>query len=313
MPYVFFALGSNVGDRFANLKAAIAGLGRHFPMTSVSPVYETEPKYDEQQPPFLNAVAKASTSKGVAEVFDLVEQTEKSLGKQKKSKNGPRNIDIDVIFYGDQVYNCGGRIVPHEKMQERAFVLAPLMDVAPGQKHPTLRKTVAELLEALPEKERKKVKKTDLKLGALPSGEKPARKTDLKLQVVEGGVVTVPLAGEAEIVAVSSVEEAEEAIRSVGVEDDYAVKAMAQKAITKVIRLGGVRAPMANILKQEMLSLGGDAAVHRHAVSCKVGRTDVLLIGTLRQLRLLVSKLRAQVAEASGIADAVGNALREYT
>lgn len=286
MPYVFLGLGSNLGDRLAQLQSAIDALSDAFAVVAVSPVYETQPKYEADQPRFLNAVVKAYTEKSATEVVALVAQTEARLGKQKHATaggKGPRSIDIDILFVGGEVLKTHDWTVPHDRMQERAFVLAPLNDVSPAFRHPVLHKTVAELWATLPKEEKQAVEKTNSKLNAVHSS----------------------------VVPVASVDAAEELIRSVGVDDVYSVKTMAQKTITRVIRLKGVRATMANILKQEMLSLGGDAAVHKDAVSCKVEKTDVLLIGTLKQLRQLVSKLRVQVAEAQQIAYAVDEALRE--
>ncbi|MBI5226197.1 2-amino-4-hydroxy-6-hydroxymethyldihydropteridine diphosphokinase [Candidatus Micrarchaeota archaeon] len=286
MPYVFLGLGSNVGDRFAHLQAAVDSLSDAFAVFAVSPVYETAPKYESDQPQFLNAVAKVYTEKSVSDVIAAVEQTEKNLGKHKKPTTGgkgPRTIDIDVLFMGGEVFDQNGWHVPHPAIDERAFVLAPLNDIAPAFRHPVLQKSMAEMWAAIPSEEKKSVTKTDLKLTAVSSS----------------------------VVPIASVDQAEQLIREVGVDDVYSVKSMAQKTVTKVIRLKSVRATMANILKQEMLSLGGDAAVHKDAVSCKVDKTDVLLIGTLKQLRQLVSKLRVQVAEAQQIAYAVDGALRE--
>lgn len=286
MPYVFLGLGSNVGDRFAHLNAAVDALSDAFAVVAVSPVYETQPKYEPDQPLFLNAVVKAYTEKSASDVVALVKQTEEKLGKQKQPTaggKGPRTIDIDIIFVGGESMKTDDWTVPHARIQERAFVLAPLNDLAPAFRHPVLHKTVAELWAALPKEEKQAVEKTNSKLNAVHSA----------------------------VVPIASVDVAEELIRSVGVDDVYSVKTMAQKTITRVIRLKSVRATMANILKQEMLSLGGDAAVHKDAISCKVEKTDVLLIGTLKQLRQLVSKLRVQVAEAQQIAYAVDEALRE--
>jgi len=286
MPYVFLGLSSNMGDRQAHLQSAVDALGDAFAVVAVSPVYDTAPKYELDQPRFLNAVIKAYTEKDAASIVHLVEQTEKKLGKHKVEsvrRKGPRNIDIDVLFVGGEVFESGGWRVPHAQLHDRAFVLGPLKDLAPAFRHPLLKQTVAELWDALPPEEKKSVEKTDLKLNAVSSA----------------------------VVPIASVDHAEELIRAVGVDDVYSVKTMAQKTITRVIRLKGVRATMANILKQEMLSLGGDAAVHKDAISCKVEKTDVLLIGTLKQLRQLVSKLRVQVAEAQQIAFAIDAALRE--
>ncbi len=275
-------IGSNVGDRLANLKAAVAELSRHFAVVAVSPVYRTQPMYEKNQPDFLNAVLKAYTEKTVLEAVKAVQDSEAALGKQKQGKNGPRTIDIDLLFFGDFAGQADGFVVPHPRVQERAFVLAPLRDIASNLIHPVLRKTAMELWEALPDSE-KNVEKMGEKISAVSARVEP----------------------------VTDVAKAEELIAAVGVDDAYAVKTMAQKTITKVVRLSGIRCPMANILKQEMLSLGGDAAVHKDAVSCKIESTDVLLIGTLKQLRQLVSKLRVQVAEAQEIAYVVDQALRQ--
>ena len=286
MPYVFLGLSSNVGDRFASLQAAVDALADVFAVVAVSPVYDTAPKYEKDQPRFLNAAVKAYTEKNVSDVIAQVVQTEKKLGKHKQESpggKGARNIDIDVLFVGGEVYCDANWTVPHAQLQERAFVLAPLNDLAPAFRHPQLHQTVAELWASLPQEEKKTVEKTDLKLAAVASS----------------------------VVPIASIDQAEQLIRSVGVDDVYSVKTMAQKTVTKVIHLKGVRATMANILKQEMLSLGGDAAVHKDAVSCKIEKTDVLLIVTLKQLRQLVSKLRVQVAEAQQIAYAVDEALRQ--
>ncbi|MDP2717591.1 MAG: 2-amino-4-hydroxy-6-hydroxymethyldihydropteridine diphosphokinase, partial [Candidatus Micrarchaeota archaeon] len=275
----------NVGDRLANIQAAVRELSRHFSVVAVSPVYQTKPMYDTNQPDFLNAVVKAHTQKTVGEAVQAVRACEAALGKKKEGENGPRNIDIDFLLFGDFAGNADGFDVPHPKIAERAFVLAPLMDVAPKLKHPVLQKTASELWDALLESEQKNVEKMGDKIPAVSAAIEP----------------------------IQTISQAEELIAAIGVDDVYAVKTMAQKTITKVVRLPNIRCAMANILKQEMLSLGGDAAVHQDAVSCKVESTDVLLIGTLKQLRQLVSKLRVQVAEAQQIAYAVDEALREQS
>ncbi|MBI4361109.1 2-amino-4-hydroxy-6-hydroxymethyldihydropteridine diphosphokinase [Candidatus Micrarchaeota archaeon] len=282
MAYVYLGLGSNVGNREQNLQRAVHALGQDFANVNGSPIYETKPKYNADQPEFLNAVVKAYTEKPVKEVVAAIQSVEKRLGKKKQSKNGPRNIDIDFLFYDAFVGNQDGFIVPHPKIAERAFVLAPLKDVAPHLLHPVLKKTVQQLWDELPEQEKKSVKKMDSKLPA-----------------VHATLETIP-----------SIGHAEKRMRDIGVQDTYSVKSMAQKTISLVIRLENVRATMANILKQEMLALGGDAAVHKDCISNKIEKSDVLLIGTVKQLRQLVSKLRVQVAEAQDIAFAVDQILR---
>jgi 2-amino-4-hydroxy-6-hydroxymethyldihydropteridine diphosphokinase len=280
--YAFLALGSNVGPRAKNLQSAVKELSHHFSVVLASPVYQTKPMYERNQPVFLNAVVKIHTLKSLTECEEGIKAAEKALGKTKSTKNGPRNIDIDLLFYGDVQASEAGFVVPHPKIQERAFVLAPLKDIAPNFIHPYFKKSVLLLWNELLEKEKQTVKKMDEKLYPITAYIEP----------------------------IANVSSAEEIISAVGVDDAYAVKTMAQKTIIKVIRLKTIRPAMANILKQEMLSLGADAAVHKDCVSCKIEFTDVLLIGTLKQLRQLISKLRVQVAEAQEIAFAVDDALR---
>ncbi len=113
------------------------------------------------------------------------------------------------------------------------------------------------------------------------------------------------------VIEITSVSQAEEEIKAVGVDSEYAVKLMANKTIFRVIKVNGVRNAMANILKQEMLSIGGDVAVHKDCVNCKVEKTDVIIMGTLRQFRMLITRMKIQVAESKAVINAIEKALNE--
>ena len=110
---------------------------------------------------------------------------------------------------------------------------------------------------------------------------------------------------------ISSLSQAENEIRAVGVDDEYAIKLMANKAVFRVIKAYGVRNAIANILKQEFLSIGGDAAVHKDCVNCRVNESDVLLMGSVRQFRMLITRMKIQVSESSKVIEAVEKALND--
>lgn len=115
----------------------------------------------------------------------------------------------------------------------------------------------------------------------------------------------------ASVLRVETLQEAEKQVRAVGVDEDYPVKLMANKAIFRVIKVYGVRNAIANILKQEMLSIGGDAAVHKDCVNCRVNESDVVIMGTVRQFRLLITRMKIQVSESTKVIEAVEAALNE--
>jgi 2-amino-4-hydroxy-6-hydroxymethyldihydropteridine diphosphokinase len=145
----YLSLGSNLGDRAANLRAALAQLDAGGRLLAVSALYETQPVDAPGQPWFLNCVAAVQTGKTPLELLQLALQIEAAMGRLRIRKNGPRNIDIDVVLFGDRVVDEPGLKIPHPAMQQRRFVLAPLVEIAPEARHPELGKTARELLEAL--------------------------------------------------------------------------------------------------------------------------------------------------------------------
>ena len=143
---VYLALGSNLGDREANLKQAIASLSPQMEVKAKSRVYETPPWGYTDQPKFLNQVVKVDTYVGPEPLLKHLKRLEVALGRVPSFENGPRLIDIDILFYDDLVLNTSSLVIPHPQLHERAFVLMPLHDIAPALSHPSLGKTVSEML-----------------------------------------------------------------------------------------------------------------------------------------------------------------------
>jgi 2-amino-4-hydroxy-6-hydroxymethyldihydropteridine diphosphokinase len=150
MPEIaYLSLGSNLGDRAANLGAAIAGLSAAGPVRTVSAFYETQPVDVPDQPWFLNCVVEIETEKPPRDLMKTVLAIEAEMGRLRLERKGPRKIDIDILLMGDRVVEELGLKIPHPAMHQRRFVLQPLVDVAPEARHPVLRKTVRELLADL--------------------------------------------------------------------------------------------------------------------------------------------------------------------
>ncbi|MBI4891296.1 MAG: 2-amino-4-hydroxy-6-hydroxymethyldihydropteridine diphosphokinase [Acidobacteria bacterium] len=149
MTEAWVGLGSNLGHREGYLRAALAGLAGLGEVVCVSPVYETAPVGFLDQGAFLNAVACIRTALPAAEFMAGLQALERAGGRVRAMANGPRTIDLDLLFWGAEVVETEGLVVPHPRLHERAFVLAPLSDVAPGLVHPRLGKTVRELLSEL--------------------------------------------------------------------------------------------------------------------------------------------------------------------
>ena len=143
---VYLALGSNLDDRLANLKQAITALSPQMEVKAKSRVYETPPWGYTEQPTFLNQVIKASTYLEFEPLLKHIKRLEIALGRKPSFKNGPRLIDIDILFYDDLVLNTASLVIPHPHMHERGFVLLPLMDIAPDLVHPVHKKSVREML-----------------------------------------------------------------------------------------------------------------------------------------------------------------------
>ena len=145
MATVYLCLGSNLGDREANLSQALLLLSPKVIVRKVSSVYETRPVGYEEQPMFLNLTCQVATSLDPEELLRLVKDIEANMGRKPDFRNAPRLIDIDILFYNARVIKTEGLTIPHPRLAERAFVLIPLSEIAPGLVHPELGRKIAEL------------------------------------------------------------------------------------------------------------------------------------------------------------------------
>lgn len=149
---VYLSLGSNVGDRAANLKDAIARLAALGEVVAASSFYETEPVEFSAQPWFLNCAVRLDTQKLPEQLLAGILLLEQQMGRQRRrgQKKGPRTIDIDILLYGDSIIELPGLTVPHPAMHERRFVLEPLGEIAGDVRHPALERNIEELRDSLP-------------------------------------------------------------------------------------------------------------------------------------------------------------------
>jgi len=146
---VYLALGTNLGNRVENLRAALQALLPLVDIQAASPVYETPPWGYTDQPAFLNMVLQANTELLPADLLRELKRIEVELGRQPNFRYGPRLIDLDILFYGDQVVELETLGIPHPRLHERAFVLVPLADLALHLRHPLMGKTVRDLLASV--------------------------------------------------------------------------------------------------------------------------------------------------------------------
>jgi len=146
----FLALGSNLGDREANLRTAVTLLqGDEIRVRRGSSLYETAPQELLDQPSFLNAVVDVETSLFPMQLLARVREIERKMGRRRVTPKGPRNIDIDILFYGRNVIATAELEVPHPRIAQRRFVLEPLAEIAPDFRHPLTGKTANEMLATL--------------------------------------------------------------------------------------------------------------------------------------------------------------------
>jgi 2-amino-4-hydroxy-6-hydroxymethyldihydropteridine diphosphokinase len=143
---VYIALGSNLGNRLANIKNAISNFTPQLDVKKKSSVYETPPWGYADQPAFLNQVLMAETYLEPEDLLSHLKRLEVVLGREPTFQNGPRLIDLDILFYDDVEIDSPPLQIPHARLHQRAFVLVPLNDIASDLIHPTLGKSIGELL-----------------------------------------------------------------------------------------------------------------------------------------------------------------------
>jgi 2-amino-4-hydroxy-6-hydroxymethyldihydropteridine diphosphokinase len=143
---VYIALGCNLGNRLSNLKNAISNFTPQMDVKKKSPVYETPPWGYADQPSFLNQVVMAETYLEPEDLLGHLKRLETVLGREPSFQNGPRLIDLDILFYDDIIVDSPPLMIPHPRLHQRAFVLVPLNDIAPDLVHPLFSKSVSEML-----------------------------------------------------------------------------------------------------------------------------------------------------------------------
>lgn len=146
---VYLGLGANLGDRRGNLSAALRGIEPAVRVNAVSSLYETAPVGPQDQPAYYNAACRGATSMTPRALLDHVKAVERQLGRSEGPRWGPREIDIDILLFGIEVVEEEGLTVPHLELANRAFVLAPLAEIAAHLLHPLLGKSIEELAAAV--------------------------------------------------------------------------------------------------------------------------------------------------------------------
>jgi len=146
---VFLALGSNLGDKEKNILDSLKLLEENCVISKLSSLIKTKPVGFLEQPDFLNGVVGIETVLTTRELLDHCLAIEKKLGRMRTIKNGPRTIDLDILFYGDEIIADEDLIIPHPRLQERRFVLEPLAEIAPEFVHPVMKKKIIDILQEL--------------------------------------------------------------------------------------------------------------------------------------------------------------------
>lgn len=146
MSLVYIALGSNLVDRAVNLAVARQMLAHDTWALKCSSIYQTAPWGYSDQDDFYNQVLECETSLSPMRLLRRLKRIEKRMGRKKTFRNGPRVIDLDILFYDDLILEAKRLVIPHPRLHERAFVLVPIAEISPGFVHPVLGKTIVELL-----------------------------------------------------------------------------------------------------------------------------------------------------------------------
>ena len=149
MAIAYIGIGSNIGKREKNIRTAIEIIGRNSKIVSQSRLYETEPVGYEDQGWFLNGAFSIDTNAPPEQLLSYIQDAEKELKRVRTVRDGPRTIDLDILFYDQRVIKTKGLTIPHARMHRRLFVLQPLSDIAPDFVHPVLNKSITELVLAL--------------------------------------------------------------------------------------------------------------------------------------------------------------------
>ncbi len=163
MPKVYIGIGSNLGDRLDNIQRALSAIDEIMPLEELSRVYETGPKYVLDQPAFLNMAVAGHCEIEPKQLLASLKKIEIKIGRVPSAKRyGPRTIDLDILFYSNQIVDEPDLSIPHRLIAERQFVLRPLADIAPQLRHPLSGSTVVEMLLALDSAEYQKVISIDV-------------------------------------------------------------------------------------------------------------------------------------------------------
>jgi 2-amino-4-hydroxy-6-hydroxymethyldihydropteridine diphosphokinase len=153
MNKAYLLIGGNEGDRFLNLKKALESIGHNIgSILQQSSLYETAPWGKNDQATFLNQALEISTKRDAASLMSEILKTERSLGRKRVEKNGPRTIDIDILLFNDEVYQETDLKIPHPELPNRRFALQPLSEIAPDLIHPVLHQSIRDLLLACTDK-----------------------------------------------------------------------------------------------------------------------------------------------------------------
>lgn len=170
MTLAAIGLGANLGDRAAALRSALASLEPFGAVVARSGIWETEPRDHLEQPEFLNAVLLLESERSPRELLATCLDIEARHGRRRETPRGPRTLDLDLLFVDDVVLVEPDLVLPHPRLADRRFVLAPLAEVAPGWRHPVTGLTVRELLDRCPDAGR--VHRTELPLAPVPAPER---------------------------------------------------------------------------------------------------------------------------------------------